>query len=95
MTYSTQVISVEHNPSPAKLEALGVLDWGIWTKEVSTFPWQYDIRETCYFLEGEVIVTPAEGEPITMGKGDLVTFASGVKCTWEVKQAVKKHYSFG
>lgn len=95
MTYSTQVISIEPNPSPDKLKELGVFGWGIWTKEASVFPWQYDIREMCYFLEGEVIVTPEGGEPVTMGKGDLVTFTSGLKCTWEVKKAVKKHYFFG
>jgi hypothetical protein len=27
-------ISVEHDPSPMKLEIIGVYDWPIWTKEV-------------------------------------------------------------
>ena len=49
-------ITVEHNPSPAKLEVMGVYDWPIWTKEISQFPWRYDSNETCYILEGEVIV---------------------------------------
>ncbi|AFY37619.1 protein of unknown function DUF861 cupin_3 [[Leptolyngbya] sp. PCC 7376] len=95
MTNTTATISVDHNPSPNKLKELGVFEWSIWTKEASTFPWEYDIRETCYFLEGEVIVTPDGGEPVSMGKGDLVTFASGLSCTWEIKQDVKKHYFFG
>lgn len=95
MTNLTRSITVEHQPSEARLAELGVKSWGIWTKEASTFPWYYDMQETCYFLEGEVIVTPENGEPVAMGKGDLVTFAEGLSCTWEIKQAVKKHYSFG
>src|SRR6185295_19351432 len=51
-------IEVEHKPSVERLAELGVLSWPIWTKEVSTFPWSYDSAETCYFLEGDVVVTP-------------------------------------
>ena len=78
-----------------QLDELGVFTWPIWTKEASTFPWTYDDRETCLFLEGEVVVTPEGGEPVSMGKGDLVTFPRGMSCTWEIKQDVKKHYNFG
>jgi uncharacterized cupin superfamily protein len=88
-------IVVAKNPSAEQLEALGVYSWPIWTKEASIFPWTYDDKETCLFLEGEVIVTPEGGEPVKMGKGDLVTFPGGMSCTWEIKQDVKKHYNFG
>jgi uncharacterized cupin superfamily protein len=50
-------IKLEHNPSTKKLEQMGVRDWPVWTKEASTFPWTYDSEETCYFLEGDVMVT--------------------------------------
>ena len=88
-------ILLERNPSPAKLEVVGVYDWPIWTKEVSTFPWTYERRETCYFLEGDVIVTPEGGEPVHMGEGDLVTFPAGMTCTWEIRAPVRKHYDLG
>jgi hypothetical protein len=88
-------ILVEHNPSPAKLDVIGVYDWPIWSREASTFPWTYDRRETCYLLEGEVIVTPDGGQPVTLVAGDLVTFPAGLSCTWEIRQAVRKHYDFG
>jgi uncharacterized cupin superfamily protein len=78
-----------------QLDELGVFTWAIWTREVSTFPWTYDDRETCLFVEGEVIVTPEGGDPVSMGKGDLVTFPKGMSCTWEIKKDVKKHYNFG
>ena len=88
-------IEVVSNPSEDQLNALSVYNWPIWTKEVSTFPWTYDDKETCLFLEGDVVVTPEGGEPVQMGKGDLVTFPLGMSCIWEIKQDVKKHYRFG
>ena len=88
-------IYCEHNPSPAKLEVLGVYGWPIWKKEVSTFPWRYDTPETCYFLRGRVIVTPSQGISQEFRRGDLVTFPAGLACTWEILEAVEKHYDLG
>jgi uncharacterized protein len=87
-------IKVEHQPSQEYLKNLGVFKWAIWEKEVSKFPWTYDTQEVCYFLAGDVIVTPDGGQPVQMGKGDLVTFPAGISCTWEVISDVKKHYNF-
>jgi len=87
-------IKIEHEPGDERLERLGVRGWPIWTKEVSTFPWTYDAAETCYLLEGDVVVTPEGGDPVHVAKGDLVTFPSGMSCTWEIRQAVRKHYTF-
>lgn len=86
-------INVE-KPSKERLEELKVFTWSIWTKEESTFDWHYDDREMCYFLEGDVIVKTDLGE-VAIGKGDLVTFPSGLSCTWVVRKAVRKHYLFG
>ncbi|MBM4274975.1 MAG: cupin domain-containing protein [Deltaproteobacteria bacterium] len=88
-------IKIERRPSPGRLQELGVFRWPIWTKEVSKFPWTYDSQETCYFLEGEVTVTCADGEKVTVGQGDLVTFPAGMSCTWKITKDVKKHYTFG
>ncbi|RDH89847.1 MAG: cupin [endosymbiont of Seepiophila jonesi] len=88
-------IHYEHRPSAMKLEITGVFDWPTWAKEVSTFEWTYDKSETCYFLRGKVIVTPEGGEPQEFGRGDLVTFPAGMKCTWQILKDVEKHYSFG
>ncbi len=85
-------IKVERQPTQDRLQALGVKNWPIWTKEVSEFPWTYDSQEICYFLAGEVEVTPAGGEPVRMGEGDLVTFPAGLSCTWKITKAVRKHY---
>ena len=88
-------ITVEHHPDAARLDALGVSRWPTWSKEVSVFPWIYSEQEVAYVLEGEVVVTPKGGEPVSFGAGDLVTFPSGMACTWEVKKALRKHYRFG
>lgn len=87
-------IIVIHNPDETHLRAQGVFEWPIWTKEVSEFPWKYDASETCYFLEGEVTVTPEDGEPVRIGTGDLVTFPAGMSCIWQITKGVKKHYIF-
>jgi len=88
-------IEIEKSPDEQRLTSLGVKSWPIWTKEQSEFPWHYDDTETCYFLEGEVEVTPAGGAPVVLGQGDLVTFPQGMDCTWKVRQPVRKHYTFG
>lgn len=87
-------IIVESNPSQATLEKLGTADWSIWEKEVSRFPWSYEMEEICYLLEGAVIVTPEGGEPVSIKGGDLVTFPQGMSCFWEISSPIRKHYLF-
>ncbi len=84
-------------PTEEELKELGVDSWGIWEKEVSTFDWEYADKETCYLLEGKVIVKSEDGKDVLaeFGKGDLVVFPKGLKCIWEIKEAVKKHFQFG
>jgi uncharacterized protein len=89
-------IEIQRNPPESLLEQLRVKTWPIWQKEASKFPWTYDDSETCYLLEGEVVVTPdGGGAPVTFGKGDLVIFPAGLSCTWDIRKAVRKHYRFG
>lgn len=88
-------IRLERSAEEGRIRELGVRGWPVWSKEASEFPWTYDAEETCYFLEGEVTVTPVGGEPVTMGEGDLVTFPKGMACTWKISRDVRKHYRFG
>ena len=88
------MIQVE-KPSEEKLRELNVRSWPVWTKEISEFPWEYDEKETCYILEGDVEVTPVNGKPVKFGKGDFVVFSTGLKCTWKINSPVRKHYKFG
>jgi uncharacterized cupin superfamily protein len=87
-------ILIEHHPAQDRLDTMGVLQWPIWSKEISTFPWHYDQNEVCYLLEGDVTVTPENGVPVRFGQGDMVTFPAGLACHWEIHSPVKKHYDF-
>lgn len=79
-------------PTPQQIKAAE--NWGIWEKEVSEFPWEYDAQETCYILEGEADVVEADGAVAHFGVGDWVVFPAGLKCTWKITQPIKKKYSF-
>ena len=84
-------IKVE-KPNQAQLASLNVTKWPTWQKEVSTFDWVFPEQEIAYILEGECVITPTGGAPVTFGKGDLVTFPAGLKASWQVKQPLHKHY---
>lgn len=85
-------IVVEKQVSTERLQSMGVSKWPTWKKEVSIFPWVFPEQEIAYILEGECVITPEGGAPVYFGKGDLVTFPAGLKASWEVKQALHKHY---
>lgn len=71
----------------------GIASWPIWEKEISRFDWYYESEEECQILEGEVVVETAEGN-FTIAAGDFVTFKKGLKCVWDVKKSIRKHYNF-
>ena len=85
-------IVVEKNPAQSRLDALNVTKWPTWQKEVSTFDWTFHEQEIAYILEGDCVITPTGGAPVSFGKGDLVTFPAGMTASWEVKQPLYKHY---
>ena len=85
---------IKKKPTEEELERLNVKSWPTWTSDVHRFDWSYSDTETCYFLEGKVVVETDEGN-IEIEKGYLVQFPKGLKCVWDVKEPVKKHYNFG
>uniref|UniRef100_A0A0D9W5H8 (S)-ureidoglycine aminohydrolase cupin domain-containing protein n=1 Tax=Leersia perrieri TaxID=77586 RepID=A0A0D9W5H8_9ORYZ len=93
-------IRVERNPPESRLSELGVRQWPKWGCDKSKFPWTYSAKETCYLLQGKVKVYPdgagAGGEEdfVEIAAGDLVVFPKGMSCTWDVAEAVDKHYLF-
>lgn len=84
---------LKRKPAEGELEKMNVRSWGIWECEVSSFDWEYDAVETCYILEGKVKVQTEDGET-EIEAGDLVTFPKGLKCKWDVREAIRKHYKF-
>ena len=80
--------------SENELSKKGVFSWPIWSCQISEFDWEYDDKESCYLLEGEVKVsTPLE--TVKFCGGDFVVFPKGLKCRWKVIMPVRKHYTFG
>ena len=79
--------------SESKITEKNILQWPIWTCEVSEFNWEYSDEEACLLLEGEVEVS-SEFETVRFSAGDYVVFPKGLKCRWKVMQPVLKHYSF-
>jgi uncharacterized cupin superfamily protein len=79
--------------SAAEVKNRGIEKWPIWEKGVSRFDWVYDGEEQCLFLEGEVVIETVKGN-FSIAPGDFVTFQDGLKCTWDIKKDVRKHYFF-
>jgi len=82
-------------PTEEELENYDFDSWTIWEKEISEFPWEYHDKETFYVFEGRATVVLDSGEKFEFGKGNLVIFAKGVKCTWIVHEPIRKAYKFG
>ena len=89
-----KMIDIER-PNQQKLSELGVDSWSVWEKDVSQFDWIYDEKEVCYILAGRAVVIPKNGESVEFSAGDLVTFRKGLKCEWNIKEPIRKHYQFG
>lgn len=85
---------IVRKPTPQEIETCK--KWPIWTCGVSRFEWEYTQIEKCLILEGDVTVTnlPDNGQSVSFGTGDYVQFPNGLKCVWNVKKSVRKHYDF-
>ncbi len=81
-------------PGEEEIRELGIEEWPIWESPVRVFPWEYDMTETCYLIDGRVIIRTEDGQEYEVRKGDLVIFPAGLKCVWEVLEPVRKHYNF-
>jgi hypothetical protein len=90
-TAMTKVIVEQLTESEINLRK--IRNWPIWEKGVSRFDWKYEGDEECFILEGEFTVETPDGK-FNVEKGDFVTFKNGLKCTWDIKKPVKKHYNF-
>ena len=93
---SATPIKVVKNLPLAEFDRLQINSWATWGCGESKFPWSYGDQETAYLLAGKVVVTPTDKSlpAVTIEKGDLVVFPSGMSCVWEVQTPLRKHYKF-
>ena len=61
----------------------------LWDCTAGVFNWVYDTDETIHILEGEVLLTDANGTR-RIGAGDVVFFPAGSRATWRVDCYVRK-----
>jgi len=85
-------INVE-KPTPEKLEKLKVKTWPTLEKEACRIDWYFDQTEESYFLDGLVTVVTEDGQEVEVKKGDLAVFPKGLRCTWYIKEPMRKHFN--
>ncbi len=78
---------------PTEEESRTCKSWPLWRCEPSRFDWIYTEKETCLLIEGKVTVSDGN-HSVSFGPGDLVIFPKDLACTWNVREAVVKHYNF-
>jgi uncharacterized cupin superfamily protein len=76
-----------------EFKKMGINNWPVWEKEASVFDWKYDDSEQFYLLEGKVKIKTRNKEYEVL-PGDFVICPKGLRCNWEIKEYVKKHYHF-
>lgn len=45
-----------------------------------------------HLIEGEIIITPDGGEPVTLRPGDAFVIEADFKGVWEITKPVLKHF---
>ena len=80
-------------PTPESLEKLGVKTWPTLEKDPCKIDWFCDKTEASDFLAGRVIVVTEDGQEVEVKKGDLAVFPKGLRCTWYIKEPMRKHFN--
>lgn len=65
---------------------------GIWKCSPGSFRRQIMQAEYSYFIEGEGVFTPDEGEPVAFKAGDAIYFHPNTEGTWLITSTVRKGY---
>lgn len=79
--------------SDSDFNKMGIANWPIWQKEVSSFDWHYDEQEQFFVIEGSVKIKSGKFE-YNIKPGDFVICPKGLSCHWDVFIPIKKHYKF-
>lgn len=69
------------------------LTQGVWDCSAGRFSWDFTWDEFVMVLEGEVTITPENGEPFTLRAGDFCHFPLGLKTVWQVDKYIRKTFT--
>ncbi len=73
----------------------GLFDTTMWDCTAGSFVWHYVTDEAVIILEGEAVITDADGVVRTMRPGDAAVFAAGDSLHWTVPHYVRKFAVWG
>jgi hypothetical protein len=62
----------------------------LWECTAGRFTWRYNVDETIFFLEGEVLISVDGQAPIRYGAGDSIHFSRGAVATWTIETFIRK-----
>ena len=69
------------------------LTQGVWDCSAGRFTWEFAWDEFVMVLEGEVTITPENGESFTLRTGDFCHFPLGLKTVWQVDNYIRKTFT--
>ncbi len=75
------------------LDQESILQWPSYEASEGSFPCYYYTDESCYVLEGKVLITVSGDDEITLSQGDFITLPKDRASFWEVLQPFRGHFS--
>lgn len=66
---------------------------GWWAANPGTYHATYSGWEFIHVIEGEAVITPEGGEPVTILPGDALVLEADFVGTWEIKKPILKHFT--
>ena len=82
----TMKTAVQHTSADGKVLS------GTWLATPGKYHATYSDYEFVHMIAGRIIITPDGGEPVEVGPGDAFVVESDFKGTWEILEAVTKHF---
>ncbi|WP_300976029.1 cupin domain-containing protein [Yoonia sp.] len=67
---------------------------GMWEATPGTYHATYSAYEFVHMISGRIVITPDGGTPVTVQAGDAFVVEADFKGTWEIQEAVRKHFDF-
>ncbi|WP_346838590.1 cupin domain-containing protein [Microbulbifer sp. SAOS-129_SWC] len=66
---------------------------GVWSSDAGKWTLSYSEDEFCYIIDGEAIITDADGHRERVTTGDAFCIPAGFEGSWETLGSVKKFYA--